>query len=41
MILGNFFERIACFCEQKSELAICSEKTSDLLIYHDQPERIA
>ena len=38
IILDTFFSDSIVFCEQKSEWAIRSEKTSNLRIYHERPE---
>ena len=40
-ILVKFCWANSFFCELKSKWAICSEKKSNLLIYHEQPEQIA
>ena len=40
-ILVKFCWANSFFCELKSKWAICYEKKSNLLIYHEQPEQIA
>ena len=38
---SNFMSELLVFCERKSEWVIHSKKMSDLLCYHEWPERIA